>query len=192
VKRGFWVIHHLLGEHIPPPPPDVVALPAKETDTGGKTIRQLLALHTEDAKCARCHVRFDGVGLAMEGFDAIGRARKQDLAGRAIDNVVPLPSGKEARGVPEFAAYLAAERADDFAKTLSHKLLGYALGRSLQLSDQPLLDKMQENLRKNGYRSDTLMETIITSPQFRQQRCRDFSLADFRLSNSHPASGAKP
>ncbi|WP_254509428.1 DUF1592 domain-containing protein [Anatilimnocola floriformis] len=195
VKRGFWVIHHLLGEHIPPPPPDVVALPAKETDTGGKTIRQLLALHTEDAKCARCHVRFDGVGLAMEGFDAIGRARKQDLAGRAIDNVVPLPSGKEARGVPEFAAYLAAERADDFGKTLSHKLLGYALGRSLQLSDQPLLDQLQENLRKNGYRSDTLMETIVTSPQFRTQRCRDFSLAAFRDRNAprpNPASGAKP
>ena len=198
VKRGFWVIHHLLGEHIPPPPPDVVALPAKETDTGGKTIRQLLALHTEDAKCARCHVRFDGVGLAMEGFDAIGRARKQDLAGRAIDNVVPLPSGKEARGVPEFAAYLAAERADDFGRTLSHKLLGYALGRSLQLSDQPLLDRLQEILQKNGFRSDTLIETVVTSPQFRTQRSRDFSLAAFRDSNSlrtppsPPASGAKP
>ncbi|MEQ1868022.1 MAG: DUF1592 domain-containing protein, partial [Micropepsaceae bacterium] len=26
VKRGFWVVHKLLGEHIPPPPPDVEAL----------------------------------------------------------------------------------------------------------------------------------------------------------------------
>ncbi len=189
VKRGFWVVHQLLGEHIPPPPPDVVALPAKETDTGGKTIRELLKLHTDDAKCARCHVRFDDVGLAMEGFDAIGRARSKDLAGRAIDNLVPLPSGKEVRGVPEFAAYLATERADDFCKTLSHKLLGYALGRSLQLSDQPLLDEMQEKLRNNDRRFGTLIESIVAGPQFLNQRCRDFSSTAFR---NDSASGAKP
>lgn len=180
VKRGFWVVHHLLGEHIPPPPPGVVALPAKETDTNGKTIRQLLALHVEDAKCSRCHVRFDGVGLAMEGFDAIGRSRKKDLAGREIDNLVKLPSGKEAHGVPEFAEYLAAERVDGFADTLNRKFLGYALGRSLQLSDQPLLDKMQENLRKNDYRFGTLFDTVVLSPQFRNQRCRDFTTTAYR------------
>jgi hypothetical protein len=195
VKRGFWVVHHLLGEHIPPPPPDVVALPAKETDTGGKTIRELLRLHTDDAKCARCHVRFDDVGLAMEGFDAIGRKRDKDLAGRAIDNVVKLPSGKEARGIPEFAEYLAQERADEFTKTLNRKLLGYALGRSLQLSDQLLLESMQEKLKQNGGRFGTLIETIVTSPQFRQQRCRDFDPATFRLTKTpqEPAPpGAKP
>ncbi|TXT22368.1 MAG: hypothetical protein FD138_3471 [Planctomycetota bacterium] len=98
VKRGFWVVHKLLGEHIPPPPPDVAVLPAKETDTDGKTIRQLLAIHTEDVKCARCHVRFDSIGLAMEGFDSIGRSRNKDLAGRAIDNAVQLPTGEQARG----------------------------------------------------------------------------------------------
>lgn len=189
VKRGFWVVHHLLGEHIPPPPPDVVALPAKETDTGGKTIRELLRLHTEDAKCARCHVRFDDVGLAMEGFDAIGRTRSKDLAGRAIDNLVPLPSGKEVRGVPEFAEYLAANRVDDFARTMNKKLLGYALGRSLQLSDQPLLDSMHENLQKNGHRFGTLIETVVASPQFRTQRCRDFTITAFR---NETASGVKP
>jgi hypothetical protein len=181
VKRGFWVVHHLLGEHIPPPPPGVVALPAKETDTGGKTIRELLKLHTDDAKCARCHVRFDDVGLAMEGFDAIGRKREKDLAGRTIDNVVKISPEKEARGIPEFAEFLAQERAADFTQTLNRKLLGYALGRSLQISDQPLLASMQENLRQNGGRFGTLIETIVTSPQFRQQRCRDFDPAQFQL-----------
>ncbi|MBS0205864.1 MAG: DUF1592 domain-containing protein [Planctomycetes bacterium] len=180
VKRGFWVVHHLLGEHIPAPPADVVALPARETDTNGKTIRQLLALHTEDVKCARCHVRFDAVGLSMEGFDAIGRARTRDLAGRAVDNLVPLPSGKEARGVPEYSQYLVAERADEFTKTLSRKFVGFALGRSLQLSDQPLLETMQSRLKENDQRFGILFETVVTSPQFRNQRCRDFSAAAFK------------
>ncbi len=180
VKRGFWVIHKLLGEHIPAPPADVAVLPSKETDTNGMTIRELLALHTDDIKCARCHQRFDFVGLSMEGFDAIGRNRSKDLAGRPIDNVVRLPSGKEARGVPDFSKYLVNHRKQDFVKTLNHKLLGYALGRSLQLSDQPLLDKLQRKLAANDDRFVTLFETIVTSPQFRKQRCRDFTAAEFK------------
>ncbi len=173
VKRGFWVVHKLLGEHIPPQPPDVAVLPAKETDTDGKTIRQLLAMHTEDVKCARCHIRFDPIGLAMEGFDSIGRSRAKDLAGRAIDNVVQLPSGEQARGVAEFSEYLAKHRRSDFAKTLNRKLLGYALGRSLQLSDLVLLEKMEATLQETDYRVVPLFETVVTSPVFRNQRSRD-------------------
>ena len=183
VKRGFWVVHKLLGEHIPAPPADVVALPAKETDTGGKTIRELLALHVEDEKCSRCHVRFDAVGLAMEGFDAIGKRRLKDLAGRPVDNVVLLPNGDEARGVPAFASYLASARRDDFLHTLNRKLLGYALGRSLQLSDEPLLAEMHAVQNRQNDRLLPLIETIVLSPQFRNQRCRDFSVAQFRQQN---------
>ncbi len=179
VKRGFWVVHKLLGEHIPPPPPDVAVLPAKETDTDGQTIRQLLAAHTEDLKCARCHVRFDPIGLAMEGFDSIGRSRAKDLAGRAIDNVVQLPSGEQAQGVSEFSEYLAKHRRADFVRTLNRKLLGYALGRSLQLSDLVLLEKMEATLQETDYRVVPLFETVVTSPVFRNQRCRDFDPAKF-------------
>ncbi len=187
VKRGFWVVHKLLGEHIPPPPPDVAVLPAKETDTDGKTIRELMKVHVEDARCAKCHQRFDSIGLAMEGFDPIGRGRTKDLAGRPVDNRVALPDGREARGVPEFGEYLAKHRSREFAKTLCQKFLGYALGRSLQLSDQELLERMQAELESNGYRLAKLFELVATSPQFRTQRCADFSQDKYRTS-----PGAKP
>lgn len=180
VKRGFWVVHTILGEHIPAPPANIAPLPAKETETEGKTIRQLLALHTEAENCARCHRRFDPIGLAMEGFDPIGKSRGKDLAGRPVDNVVRLPSGEEARGVPQFLMYLRANRTDDYLKTLSHKMLGYALGRSLVLSDQQLLKEMQAELRRDDNRFATLLETVVCSPQFRNQRCRDFTSARFR------------
>ncbi|MDB5337619.1 MAG: hypothetical protein JWN70_3238 [Planctomycetaceae bacterium] len=183
VKRGFWVVHKILGEHIPAPPADVVALPAKETDTNGKTVRELLALHVESAKCARCHVRFDAVGLAMEGFDPIGRQRTKDLAGRLVDNVIKLTDGTEAHGVPEFARHLLKERRADYVNTLCRKLLGYALGRSLQLSDEVLLEEMRVALDKNGDRIVPLFETIVRSPQFRTQRGRDFTTAQFRIKN---------
>jgi hypothetical protein len=174
VKRGFWVVHELLGEHIPAPPPNVPTLPARETDTKGKSIRELLALHTENATCARCHQRFDSVGLSMEGFDAIGKSRTKDLAGRPIDNLVRLPSGKSAHGIPEFSSYLVAERKDEFTRTLCKKLLGFALGRSLELSDRALIEKMMDELKKNDYRFTCLVETIVLSPQFRTQRGKDY------------------
>lgn len=183
VKRGFWVVHKILGEHIPAPPADVVALPAKETDTNGKTIRELLAMHVESEKCGRCHRRFDSVGLSMEGFDPIGRSRTKDLAGRPIDNLVKLPDGSEARGVDDFSQRLVVERRADFIGTLCRKLLGYALGRSLQLSDEVLLEEMHLALDKNGDRFVPLFESIVRSPQFRRQRCRDFSTASFRIQN---------
>jgi hypothetical protein len=180
VKRGFWVVHKLLGEHIPPPPPDVAVLPAKETDTNGKTIRQLLALHTADSQCAQCHQRFDHIGLAMEGFDPIGKSRTKDFAGRPIDNVVSLTPDKKLKGLPPFADYLATQRHADFTKTLCQKFLGYALGRSLQLSDQPLLDAMQTALATQHQRLDVLFELVVLSPQFRNQRCQNFTPATFQ------------
>jgi hypothetical protein len=175
VKRGFWVVHELLGEHIPAPPPNVPVLPAKETETKGKSIRELLAQHTENAMCARCHQRFDSVGLAMEGFDAIGKSRTKDLAGRPVDNLVRLPTGAEARGIPEYSKYLVDQRKDEFTHTLCKKLLGFALGRSLELSDRALIEKMQDELKKNDYRFSCLLETIVLSPQFRTQRGKDYA-----------------
>jgi len=180
VKRGFWVVHRILGEHIPAPPNEIPPLPAKETETNGKTIRQLLALHTEAEMCARCHKRFDPIGLSMEGFDPIGKARAKDLAGRPVDNIVTLPSGAKSQGVPEFLKFIQTTRNDEYIDTLCRKFLGYALGRSVEASDHDLLEKMKAELHRNGDRFSALFETVVCSPQFRNQRCRDFSLAKFR------------
>jgi len=96
---------------------------------------------------------------------------------------VKLPDGTQAHGIPEFARHLMKERRDDFLRTICRKLLGYSLGRSLQLSDDVLLEEMRGALDKNGDRFVPLIETIVRSPQFRNQRCRDFSSVRFRTQN---------
>lgn len=176
VKRGFWGIHHLLGQHFPPPPADVPELPKNEK-MADRTIRELLAAHVADSQCALCHRHFDALGLAMEGFDAIGRARTTDSAGRKIDNVATLPDGNEATGIPGLIEYVGQHRRDDFLRTLCRKFLGYALGRSVILSDQPLLDEMKTALERNEFRFSVLFETVVRSPQFRNQRSREFVTA---------------
>jgi hypothetical protein len=179
VKRGFWVVHHLLGQHFPPPPADVGELPKTEKEAT-KTVRELLALHTTQRQCAMCHVHFDGLGLTMEGFDAIGRSRTKDLAGRAIQAVGSLPgdknAGKNVDGIGGLIDYVEKSRLQEFERNLCRKVLGYALGRSVMLSDQSLLEEMENKLRTER-RFSVLFETIVLSPQFRQQRGRDFVTA---------------
>ena len=176
VKRGFWSVHHLLGQHFPPPPGDVPELPKTEK-VATRTIRELLADHVSETQCAMCHKHFDGLGVAMEGFDAIGRLRTKDSAGRSIDNVAELPNGESAKGIPGLIDYIEEHRRQDFVRTMCRKLLGYALGRSVQLSDQPLLTEMEKALEENDYRFSVLFEFVVRSPQFRKQRGRHFVTA---------------
>jgi hypothetical protein len=149
-------------------------LPKTEKESA-KTIRQMLAQHTTHQQCAMCHVHFDGLGLTMEGFDAIGRARTRDLAGRAIQVVGPLPGGgKTVDGIAGLIDYIEKERTHDFRRNLCRKFLGYALGRSVLLSDQPLLQEMEKRLQTER-RFSVLFETVVLSPQFRRQRGRDYA-----------------
>ena len=175
VKRGFWAVHHLLGQHFPPPPADVPELPGDEKNAP-KTIREMMAEHTANPRCAMCHDHFDSLGMAMEGFDPIGRRRSKDLAGRVVNDAVEFPGGETASGIPGLIQYIEKNRKQDFVRTLCRKFLGYALGRSVMLSDSILLEQMESALRKNEYRFSVLFETVVTSPQFRNQRGRDFSL----------------
>ncbi len=169
VKRGFWTVHHLLGQPFPPPPADVPELPANEK-AATATIRELLAQHAADASCNMCHRHFDGLGLALEGFDPIGRSRTKDAAGRAIDDTAPLPTGEPAEGIAGLIEYVERERKRDFVRTFCRKFLGYALGRSVLLSDQPLLEEMEANLEANEYRFGVAFETVVRSRQFRHRR----------------------
>ena len=176
VKRGFWTVHHLLGQHFPPPPADVPELP-ENVKEGEHTLRELLKTHVADASCAICHKHFDYLGLAQESFDPIGRFRTKDAAGRPIDDAVTLPDGENAKGIDGLIRYIEQHRKEEFVRTFCRKFLGYALGRSVELSDQPLLDEIEQALQENDYKFSVLVKKVVASPQFRNQRAQDFVTA---------------
>jgi hypothetical protein len=62
------------------------------------------------------------------------------------------------------------KRQEDFVDNLCRKLFSYALGRSLLPSDQKAVDAMRTKLAAEGYAFESLVESIITSPQFRNKR----------------------
>jgi len=169
VKRGNWVVQKVLGIRVPPPPPVVPELPSDESKTDAP-IREMLAQHHKNPFCASCHERFDSFGLVFEGYGPVGAKRDKDLAGRPIDASAVFPGGVEAVGVAGLKNFIRSSRQDNFVDNLCRKLLAFALNRSLEMSDDELVEKMKANLAANGYRFSALIETIVQSPQFLDRR----------------------
>jgi Protein of unknown function (DUF1592)/Protein of unknown function (DUF1588)/Protein of unknown function (DUF1587)/Protein of unknown function (DUF1585)/Protein of unknown function (DUF1595)/Planctomycete cytochrome C len=178
ILRGNWVSEVLLGEKLPKPPKDVPRLPESETATEGLTVRQLIEKHRSDTRCSSCHRKFDPFGFALENFDAIGRFRSRDLGGRAVDTKTISPDGSPIEGLAGLRDYLAVTRRTAFVHQFCRKLLGYALGRGVQLSDEPLLSEMQKRLAANNYRISAAIQTILESRQFLEIRGRDAQIAE--------------
>ena len=168
--RGNWISEVLLGERLPRPPKGVPILPEDETATDGLTVRQLVEKHSSDASCTVCHERIDPFGFSLEGFDAIGGRREKDLGDRPIDTHVKAMDGAQFEGLDGLRTYLLTARRDAFLRQFCRKLLGYSLGRSVQLSDEPLLSEMQAALIAKGGRVGVALEMILRSRQFREIR----------------------
>lgn len=177
VLRGNWVSEFLLGEKLPKPPKGVPQLPEAENSTE-LTVRQLVEKHREVASCAKCHDRIDAFGFALESFDTIGRSRDKDLAGRPIDTKVTLANGVAFDGLSGLRDYLSNERRDQFVHQFCKKLVGYALGRRVQISDEPLLEEIESRLKSNDYRVSSAFGAILHSQQFRYQRGRSASTSE--------------
>lgn len=173
VKRGVWVLEQVLGEHVPPPPPNVPALEKQNKQTvENLTLRQRTELHRKDATCANCHKVLDPIGFGLENFDAIGRWRDHDDSGGAIDAAGELPGGKRFTSPKELKAIIAA-RKDDLARNVTEKLLAYALCRQLEGYDEIVVDHLMDSIAQDGYRMQTLITQIVTSYPFTHRRIQE-------------------
>jgi mono/diheme cytochrome c family protein len=175
VLRGNWVVETLLGEKLPRPPANVPRLPEEEGGADRLTTRQLVEKHARVAECAVCHQRIDPFGFALERYDAIGRRRDQDLGGLAVDARATLKDGTAFDGIDGLRTYLLTKKKDVIVRLFCRKLLGYALGRAVALSDQTLIDEMVQELTRNDGRLSSAVLAIVRSPQFRSIRGGDFA-----------------
>jgi len=175
VLRGNWVVETLLGEKLPRPPPNVPRLPEEEGGSDGLTMRQLVEKHTRIPECAVCHQRIDPFGFALERYDPIGRLRNKDFGGLPLDAHARLRDGTEFDGIDGLRDYLLTKKKDVIVRLFCRRLLGYALGRSVTLSDQVLIDEVAAELNKKDGRLSAALLVIVRSPQFRMIRGSEFS-----------------
>jgi len=168
VKRGDWVLRRILGTAVPPPPADAGSIPADDVLGDGKSVRQRLEAHRQDAACTGCHSRIDALGFALERFDPIGRWRDRYRDESAIDTSGTLRDGTEIAGLDDLRGYLD-RRTPAIRRNLCVKLLGYALGRGELATDGPLLESMLKALEESP-RFSTIVAEIVESEQFRSRR----------------------
>jgi hypothetical protein len=167
VLRGKWILDNLLNSPPPPPPANVPTL--DESPAGGRklTTREQVERHRNNAACASCHARIDGLGFALENFDVIGRWRTRDEGGE-IDPSGNLPNGQTFSG-PQGLKKLLLSRSDQFARATVERLLTYGLGRELDARDQPSVRQILRSTEANRYRFSDLIAAIVKSVPFQMR-----------------------
>jgi len=164
VLRGRWILANLLGAPPPAPPPDVPALKEPGADGAPRSLRERMEVHRQNAVCASCHRRMDPLGFSLENFDATGKWRTES-DGVRVDATASLPDGTTFDGIAGLRAIFASHQ-EDFARTVSGKLLAYAIGRGLEPSDAPTVRKIARDAIGQEYRWSAIIAGIIGSPAF--------------------------
>jgi hypothetical protein len=168
VRRGKWVLEQLLGTPPPPPPPDVPSLKEENSEGKALTMREQMAQHRDNPACSGCHKMMDPIGFAFENFDAVGSWRTAEL-NVPIDASGVLYDGSKFQGPVEFRKVLLEHR-EQYLRTLTEKLLTYALGREPEYYDAPAIRKIVRDAAPGEYRWSSLILQVIKSTPFQMRR----------------------
>ncbi len=167
VLRGKWMLENILGAPPPAPPPNVP--PLEENDPAGEptSLREKMEQHRSNPVCASCHAMIDPLGFALEHFDAIGQWRETD-GGASINATIDW-RGQTIDSPRAFREVLLG-RGTTFVRTVTEKLLTYALGRGLDYRDAPTVRQLVRELAENDYRWSSLIRGIVGSTPFRMRQ----------------------
>jgi hypothetical protein len=170
VKRGDWILRRILNTPTPPPPADAGSIPADDKLFGGLSLHDKLEAHKRNATCANCHSRIDPLGFPLENYDSTGRWRTQYADGKPIYNAGVTYDKVDIQGTAGLLKYLQ-DKDEMFRRTLTIKLLGYALGRTVLPSDTALMDKMVAEGGNAPF--SQLVIDVVSSKQFRTRAGRE-------------------
>ncbi len=176
VLRAVWLRERLLDNPPASPPPNVPGLDSENPDFARLPVREQLEIHREQAACNDCHRGIDPWGIAMEGFGADGLARtdiarrdtekKNKMFKQPVVTKAVLPGGTEVNGMDDLKNYLLEEKSEQFARALVTKLMTYALGRSLELTDEDEIDQLTDDFIKYDYQLYRLVQEVAASDAF--------------------------
>ncbi|QDT36522.1 DUF1592 domain-containing protein [Stratiformator vulcanicus] len=162
VKRGTFILEQILGDPPPPPPPDVPPVP----EAKGATLKERLKSHRALKACSGCHNKIDPLGFALENFNAIGKYREVEAESKQpIDPSGVLLTGDQFASYEEFLKLLM-QRESEIKRNLAEKMLIYALGRPLDFTDDPQIEKIVHEVDTKGGSVSALVTAIATSEAF--------------------------
>ena len=168
LKRGVWLLESVLNDPPPPPPPAVPEIDLTDPEILKMTLKQRIENHRDKAACRSCHAKIDPWGIAFENFDAVGSWRTQ-IEDKDVDASSLLYNQQRLDGVDGLKRYLLANRQDQFARAIVHKLTTFALGRPLTFGDRADVERLTTELRIEGDGLATLVKLLVTSDLFQSR-----------------------
>ena len=111
----------------------------------------------------------DPLGLALENFNAMGLWRESER-GQPVDTSGVLLTGESFNDIRDLKKILATRHAPDFYRTLTEKMLTYALGRGLRETDVETVDQIVAAVIQADGRPSALFSGITTSAPFLKTR----------------------
>jgi uncharacterized protein DUF1592/uncharacterized protein DUF1588/uncharacterized protein DUF1585/uncharacterized protein DUF1587/uncharacterized protein DUF1595/cytochrome c len=172
VLRGKWLLNNIFGIPIPPPPPGVDTNIDNKPGGPPKSIRERLDQHRRNPSCSSCHAIIDPLGFALENFDVIGGWRTIDETGNAVEPNTTTLSGAKVNGLVGLRAVLLSDP-EQFPRTLTEKLMAFALGRMLEYYDKPSVRQIVRDAKAEDYRWSSLVLGIVKSPAFLTRSYRE-------------------
>ncbi|RYZ60924.1 MAG: DUF1588 domain-containing protein, partial [Proteobacteria bacterium] len=162
IKRGEFVVSHLLCDILPPSPPNIAFPPAKP----GSSTRERFANHSVPA-CAGCHKKLDGTGFGMEDFDAVGSYRQMD-EGKPVDASGSLFEVDEKdqpfTGIGELSGLIAQSR--QAKRCFAVQLFQQAQGRFVADSDVCGVRALVDTFSEKEMSVAELIVKVITNPSY--------------------------
>jgi hypothetical protein len=181
VLRGAWILDNILGTPPAAPPPDVEGFKENKEGEKSRSVREIMEQHRSKPSCNACHGVMDPLGFSLENFDAIGEWRSKDLyAGTPIDASGKLVDGTAVNG-PADVRNALMRHPEQFVRTLTEKLMTYALGRSVEYYDMPTVRAIVRDAARDNYRFSSIVMGIVRSPAFQM-----------RKADGSPASSLQP
>ncbi len=176
VLRAVWLRERLLDDPPANPPPDVPGLDSENPDFAKLPVREQLKIHRGQASCNDCHRSIDPWGIAMDGFGADGLVRTEitrrdpkkrgKMFAQPVVTETTLPGGVDINGMDDLKAYLLAEKREQFARALVSKLMTYALGRSMELTDEAMIDELTADFISYDFQLHRLVQEVASSSAF--------------------------
>ena len=174
IRRGVWVLNTLIGKEMEAPE-DVPSIEEAREALNIKrnpTVAELLKQHVSKAVCNACHKEIDPLGLGLENFAQFGDWRTQYPDKAPVVSSGVMPNGKAFKTPREMKTLLLELYRDDIAENFARQLFAYALGRKLQPYDRVALEQIISAAKKDGYKTNTFIEQIVLSKQFRFRQDR--------------------
>jgi hypothetical protein len=106
----------------------------------------------------------DPIGFALETFDAIGQWRTLD-GNTPIDAGSVMYDGTPINGPADLREFLVGY-SDQFIRTVTEKLLTYALGRGVEYYDMPVVRAIAHEAQSDDYRFESLITAVVRSDPF--------------------------